>query len=167
MKVGINIKELLFNIYSVSHTEVANIENPVFRYNVEAGTEKEEMLRVFIDEGIAEITSNFERFLFEQQDTVGDNSFEDKVSYIFNFRIADRRQSGSADVIARKINAVLTNYVLAKHYISVAYMDLAKIHSDQLLVEMKQLEREVFTKRPTKPLNYTLTYKQYRDTDNG
>ena len=150
MKVTISTSELLYNIKSKSHTEVARIADPEQKYIAEAGTDKIDEIKRCALEGKAEMESLIFRFLAastNEDQTIGNADVSLGDNFEFNFVGTDRRYTGKATAIRDQVFALLTNLAMAKFYISVNQIELSNARRSLANDALAMLERLLYTKR--------------------
>ena len=150
MKITISTEELIYNIKSKSHTEVARIADPEQKYIAEAGTDKLDEIRRCALEGKAEMESLIFRFLAPE--TASDKTIENTDvslgnTFEFEFVGTPRRYTGKATAIRDQVFALLTNLAMAKFYISVNQIALSNARRSLANDALAMLERLLYTKR--------------------
>lgn len=152
MTIYINCAELLFNVKSKSHEEVALLPAEQ-RYAAEASTEKENTVKRCIYAANGEMLSLLDRFCQGGQGDVdadvlpGTGGLVLPTSFTYDFVYSERRLKGKNAALAEMMLALLTELTLARFYISVAQTDLAQSHEALAQRDANTLAQMLYTKR--------------------
>lgn len=150
MTITISTDELIYNIKSKSHTEVARIADPEQKYIAEAGTDKIDEIRRCALEGKAEMESLIFRFLSAtaaESSSIANADVSLGDNFTFTFIGTDRRYTGKLTAIRDQVFALLTNLAMAKFYISVNQIELSNARRSLANDALSMLERLLYTKR--------------------
>lgn len=124
MKIRINIPDIIYDIKSKSHLEVANIAEPEARYKAEVGTEKMDEVMIDIHLADARVRETISEYLVDPSpaDTY------DTEHLIYNLALAPRRAKNALPALEREIKSYIVEATLALYYIAVDQVTLAEKH---------------------------------------
>lgn len=124
MKIKVNKQDIIYDIKSKSHLEVANIAEPEARYRAEVGTEKMDEIMIDIQLADARVRETVSEYLVDPSpaDTY------DTEHLIYNFSLAPRRAKNALPALEREIKSYIVEATLALYYIAVDQVTLAEKH---------------------------------------
>lgn len=138
--------ELIYDIKLKSHLETVKITDPVARYHIEAGTEKNDELFRDLTECVARLARLLRRYLRTFYTVEADDLLNIPEQYIFDFELTEREGSGKAEPLAALMHDYLVSYTLAKFYASVSAGDLSNAHSTLAMNAGNELTELLHTK---------------------
>ena len=148
MKVVLLTSELLFDIATISHLEVAQIEDLDLAYRSEAGKDKEEEVTRCITSAVVSLVALCNRFRLAVTTEEVDNTLNLPERFILNLDITDRRARGKEQAIADCMHNIIVDNSLVKFYLNVQQPDLSKMHSASLAESIEMLRLLLFSKNP-------------------
>lgn len=149
-KVTLKTDRLVYDIKSKARTEAAVVgfADDRMRYILEAGSEKNDEIRLAIMEGNASLTNLCSRFLITDNDVEYENQLYPEDAFEYNLTVTDRRLNGKGEALTRLMHAYIVDYALARFYSSMAREDLCKKHSNLCESLGREIHRMLFIKRP-------------------
>lgn len=148
MVIKLYTQELLKDIRTKSHQEVAGIEDVEARYRAEAGSEKMEDIVRCVGEGIGKLRHRCIRFLREEITEISDNLSALPDEIIVDLSLSERRAIGKSDPLKTAMHSLIVEYSLAKFYSDVNQIDLSNKHSAQALDADRQIDELLYSKVP-------------------
>ena len=140
--------QIMQQLRSISHDEVAMIEDADARYRVEAGSEKEQEINRCIDEAYDRLLGRCRRWLKSEYKTIVDNRLNLPASFNIELQLSERRAVGNAEALAGLMNAFMVEYALSKFYNIVHHPDMSNKHGLLALDAGKNLDEALYTKNP-------------------
>lgn len=148
MVIELYSQEILKDLRSKSHYEVANITDVEARYRAEAGSEKMEEIVRCIGEGVARLSHRCWRYLREDfTDTVDNTSFLPDL-FSFDLVMSERRALGKAESLREAMHTFIVEYALSKFYSDMAQQDLSNKHSVQAIEAGNRIDDLLYKKLP-------------------
>lgn len=148
MVITLYTKEIMDHLRSISHREVAAIDDPDARYRVEAGTEKTYEINRCVSEAISRLSTRCRRWLkSEYQHTAGD-TITIPTQFDFNLVLSERRSSNNAEPLQSEMHTFAVEYALSKFYSIVNQGELSNKHSLLAIDAGNTIDQILYTKQP-------------------
>lgn len=148
MVIKLYTEELVSNIRSISHHEVAEIPDVEARYRAEAGSEKLPFIYKGISEGVGRLVRRCHRFLQGGYAKEKDNAMELPPELVFDFNISERRAVGKAEPLAEEMSSLVVHYALSRFYSNVSQPDLSNKHSLLAIEAGNEIDNMLYSKLP-------------------
>lgn len=148
MVITLYAATLLARLKSISHREVAEIQDAEARYRAEAGTEKEAELKQDIRDGVAMCSHRVIRFLRRTFTRTVDNTPAWPESFVYDLELSERRLANKGDALETAMNDFVLHYALSKFYSNVSQIELSNKHSVLTNEAAKNIEQLLYTKLP-------------------
>jgi len=148
MVITLYAEEIVNNLRSVSHREVAAIEDPDARYRAEAGSEKLEEIYRCIQEAFARLSARCSRWLQATYQHQRDNTMEIPTQFIFEFVLSERRAINNTEGLLNEMHNFMVEYALSKFYSNVNQGELSNKHSLLALDAGNNIDQILYTKKP-------------------
>lgn len=147
MKVTLSIDNIIKDIRTKSHLEVASVTDPSARYRIEAGSEKLAEVRRDVAGAVASLVESCYRFLEMKGTDEVDDSVGDK-DIVLELVAGPRRMAGKEKAVTQKMHEIVVDFAMQKFYVSVSQLDLSKAHQAQATAGVTELEQMLRRKRP-------------------
>lgn len=148
MVIELYTQELLNDIRTKSHQEVAGIEDVEARYRAEAGSEKMGDICRCLGEGVGKLRHRCIRFLREEITEVSDNLTTLPEKIVVDLALSERRAIGKGEPLRMAMHSLVVEYTLSKFYSDVSQMELSNKHSAQALDADRQIDELLYSKVP-------------------
>jgi hypothetical protein len=148
MVIELYTQELLNDIRTKSHQEVAGIEDVEARYRAEAGSEKIEDITRCLGEGLGAVRHRCIRFLKEEITEHSDNLSYLPEKVTFDLALSERRAIGKNEPLTRAMHSLVVEYALSKFYSDVSQMELSNKHSALAINAGNEIDDLLYTKLP-------------------
>lgn len=151
MVIEISSAEILHRVRDIAQDELAvTTPDDTLRYKIEPGTEREDKVKMFINESVEDLSSHIWRFL-STEDMEEDASMENAPSlipdrYVFNLDVSERRAAGKAIILKEKFATVLMESTLMRYYLSLGQVQLSQNHGQASASELKKIQTLIYTK---------------------
>lgn len=140
--------DILEDIRKKSYYEVQAIPDIDARYKTEAGTEKMDEIRRDMEDGFMQLNRRCSRFLNNTYTAFADNILPESESYVYDFKISERRATGKAEPLTAAMHSLVVEYALSKFYSVVGSADLSSKHSLQAIDAANMIDELLYTKQP-------------------
>ena len=151
MVIIIHTEDILNLLRSISHREVAAIEDPDARYRVEAGTEKMYEINRCVSEAFSRLYSRCSRWTRATYDHKRDNLPADAglpENYSIEFVLSERRAINKAEGLQEAMQTFMVEYALSKFYSIVSQGELSNKHSLLAVDAGNTIDQILYTKQP-------------------
>lgn len=148
MVIELYTQEILNDLRTKCHYEVAQIADVEARYRVEAGTEKMEDVKRCVAEAMDRLRHRCIRYLEEEIVDRMDNALFFRDKYTFNLILSERRAIGKTQPLAEAMHTFAVEYALSKFYSDVAMQDLSNKHSMLAVEAGDRIDDMLYTKMP-------------------
>ena len=148
MVITLYTEEILNSLRSVSHREVAAIEDPDMRYRAEAGSEKMEDIYHCIWDAFARLSSRCSRWLKATYQHKRENLMDIPTQFTFEFVLSERRSINNTEPLTNEMHNFMVEYALSKFYSIVNQGDLSNKHSLLALDAGNAIDQILYTKQP-------------------
>lgn len=153
MDIKLNIGDIIKDVRTKSHFEVANVQDQTARYKIEAGTEKLGEVKRDLAAAVSTLIQECYRFLDAPGIDEADNSLTDAEELTIIVEGGPRRLYGKEKALAQKLHEIAVDLTLHKFYASVSQADLSKQHASLAATGIATLESMLRQKRPPKYLD--------------
>ena len=149
VKVSIKADNVLRDVKLRSQQELRTEGDPEVRYALEAGGDKDDALRQFLQECASEFRTALRVYLDEETAASGSDDLTAGAGTTFEyvFDLPSRKASGAAAPIADGLHSCAVERVLGKHYVSVGRKDLAEVHYAQAADALAGVKTILLTKK--------------------
>lgn len=148
MVITLYSQEILNDLRSKSHYEVANITDVEARYRVEAGGEKMDEIVRCINEGVARLRHRCWRFLKDDWKETSDNVVTLPDAFTIELVLTERRAVGKAEPLTEAMHTLVVEYALSKFYSDMAQQDLSNKHGLLAVDAGNRIEELLYSKLP-------------------
>lgn len=148
MVITLYKQELLNDLRTKSHYEVANIPDVEARYRAEAGTEKMEDVLRCIEEGVSRLRHRCWRYLSEELSGAADDALFSPQEYRIGLTLSERRAVGKEKPFTEAMHTFVVEYALSKFYSDVAQQELSNKHSVLAMEAGDRIDNLLYTKLP-------------------
>ena len=148
MVIVLYAEEIIKRLRSISHREVATIEDPDVRYRVEAGSEKMDEIHHCIMDAYSRLSARCSRWLVASYKHNVDNYISLPESFSFEFDLSERRSINNSDALLTEMHNFTVEYALSKFYSDVNQSELSNKHSLLALDAGNNIDRILYTKQP-------------------
>ena len=148
MVITLDAATLLARLKSISHREVAEIQDAEARYRAEAGTEKEAELKQDIRDGAAMCSHRVMRFLRRTYTRSIDNKYGWPTEFVYDLELSERRLANKGEALMTAMNDFVLHYALSKFYSNVSQIELSNKHSVLANEAAKNIDQLIYTKLP-------------------
>jgi len=148
MRVVLIVDELLHDIATVSHLEVAQIADIDLRYRSEAGTDKTDEIIRCIRAAIVNLVALCNRFRLTVSTEEVDNALNIPERFVLDFGTTERRTSGKEQAICDVMHNIVVDNALVKFYSNVQQIDLSNNHALPLQESINIFQQLIFSKNP-------------------
>lgn len=147
MVITIYTEDIVNDIRSISHHEVAEIPDVEARYRAEAGSEKLPLIYKGVAGGIARLGRRCIRFL-KNNYTESDNVREIPEEYNFDFNFSERRAIGKSERLSEEMHNFVVHYALSQFYSDVSQGDLSNKHGLLAVESGNEIDTMLYSKLP-------------------
>ena len=148
MVITLYTEDIVLDIRSISHHEVAEIPDVEARYRAEAGSDKLPLIYKGITRGVADIKASCARFLRPEYAKEGDNTRDIPETYVFDFSGAERRAIGKAAPLANAMSRYIAHRALSSFYSDVSQGELSSRHEDLATRAGEDIINLIYSKVP-------------------
>lgn len=148
MVITLYAEEIVKQLRTVSHREVAAIEDPDARYRAEAGSEKLTEIYQCVWEAFARLSARCSRWLKATYQHTRDNVRDVPTAFTFEFVLSERRSINNTEPLLNEMQNFMVEYALSKFYSMVNQGELSNKHSLLALDAGNTIDQILFTKQP-------------------
>lgn len=148
MVITLYAEEIVNSIRTISHREVAAIEDPDARYRAEAGSEKLAEIYDCMWQAFARLSARCSRWLKATYQHKKDNVREVPTAYSFEFILSERRSINNTEPLLNEMHNFMVEYALSKFYSTVNQGELSNKHSLLAIDAGNTIDQILFTKQP-------------------
>lgn len=148
MVITLYTEELVELFRSISHREVALIDDPDARYRAEAGTEKMYEIHSCIMDAYSRLTARCSRWLEATYEHRRDNIMDVPSEFKFQFLLSERRSINNGEALVGEMQNFIIEYALSKFYSIVNQGDLSNKHSLLAIDAGNRIDQLLYIKQP-------------------
>lgn len=148
MTIELFKSDILEDISKKSYKECQSIPDIDARYRTEAGTEKMDEIRRDMEEGFMQLNRRCMRFLNNQYTAFADNKQPESESYVYEFKISERRAIGKIEPLTSAMHVLVVEYALSKFYSVVNNIEMSNKHSLLAISAANEIDELLYTKQP-------------------
>ena len=148
MVIVLYTEEIVKNLRTISHREVAAIEDADARYRAEAGSEKMEEIYRCVWEAFARLSARCSRWLKATYQNRRDNVMNIPTQFGFEFLLSERRSINNTEPLLNEMHTFMVEYALSKFYSTVNQGELSNKHSLLAIDAGNNIDQILYTKQP-------------------
>lgn len=148
MVIVLYTEEIVKQLRTISHREVATIEDPEARYRAEAGSEKLPEIYRCVWEAFARLSARCSRWLKASYEHKRDNVYDVPSAFSFEFVLSERRSINSTEPLLNDMHNFMVEYALSKFYSMVNQGELSNKHSLLAIDAGNNIDQTLYIKQP-------------------
>lgn len=148
MVIVLYTEEIVKQLRTISHREVAAIEDPEARYRAEAGSEKLPEIYRCVWEAFARLSARCSRWLKATYEHKRDNVYDVPSEFGFEFVLSERRSINSTEPLLNDMHNFMVEYALSKFYSMVNQGELSNKHSLLAIDAGNNIDQTLYIKQP-------------------